>query len=681
MNFLALILIILSGIIIFFYYRFTNPPIKNGLKLILGILRFLFFAIVIMLIFNPILHFSRTKKVPPTTIILVDSSASMLQPLNLKETKSQAAIRWEEELNDYLYEQNILHTKVSFCNGLQPDSTTTDMFLALKELQENLKSANISDVILISDGLQHNNNSYPYIDALQFPVFPVILGEDLEMIDVSLDEVKVNNPLYLDTETEVSCRISGLPDEIPFTLSIYDENDRLLEKILITKNDNQRQFLLSFTPSELGYQKLLAEIKLQDKQEYTLDNNRREFLVSVVKNKIQFTLITSSLNWDITFIHRALTKNERFETILLEQRKEGYFKDNEPVSPLEELAETDVLILHNSDTFNFDGATLQAIENFVSRGGNILYLGKIDPELSSILPLQTTRFRETVQTTIFPTAAMENYQTFLVNSDEDLTEFWNSQPPITTYFYERKLQAEVIAKADIISENPVIAFSSYMQGHVLQWAGYDFFRWKMWEKSEEPWFDTFIINIGQWLLNAGISQRFLCSSDKMVYLEGESVEISAHLFDEKMNHVNGQDIKLNILQNDTLVAEKFFLEKDNSYITHIDVLKPGKFNYSAETILGKSIYKDKGQFLIEELTLEQSTQGIQKAYLQYIASRTNGNMIITQNDFEKLLSIPREIKIVKTSHEIELWKMWYLAVIAILLIATELFLRKKKGLL
>jgi len=681
MNLLALILIILSGIIIFFYYRFTNPPIKKSLKLILGILRFLFFAVVILLIFNPTLHFSRSKKVPPITIILVDSSASMLQPLNSDETKSQAATHWEQELNAYLGEHNILHDRVSFSNGLQQDSTTTDIFLALKELQEDSKFANISDVILFSDGLQHNNNSYPYIDELQFPVFPVLLGEDVEMIDISLDDVRVNNPVYLKTETEISCRISGLPDEIPFTLTIRDENDRLLEEKLIPKSDNKRQFSLSFTPSVLGYQKLFAQVQLQDKDEYTLDNNKREFLVSVVKDKAQFTLITSSANWDITFIHRALMKNERFETSMLMQRKEGYFQDNELVSPLEKLTETDVLILHNPNTFNFDKATLQAIENFVSRGGNILYLGKIDPELSSILPLQTTRFRETVQTTIIPTAVMGNYQTFLVSRDEALASFWNALPPITTYFYERKPQTEIIAQADIVSENPVIAFSSQLQGHILQWSGYDFFRWKMWEKPDKPWFDTFIINIAQWLLNTDISQKFLCSSDKMDYLEGEPVEFSAHLFDEKMNLVNGQDIKLRILQNDSLVAEKYFIEKENSYKTNIDDLKAGNYSYLAETTLGNRIYKDEGQFLIETLTLEQSTQGIQQAYLQYIASKTNGNMIISPEDFEKVLKVQREFKIIKTTRDIELWKNWYLVVIAILLIATELFLRKKKGLL
>ena len=681
MNVLALLLIILSGIIIFFYYRITNPPINNNLKFLLGFLRFLFFAIVIMLIFNPTLHFSRTKKEKPMTIIMIDSSASMLQPLNPGETKSQSAQQWEKKLTTYLNEQNINHTTVAFSNGLQQDSTTTDIFLALKELQDDAKYPNISDVILISDGLQHNNNSYPLIDERHFPVFPVILGKDAEMIDVSLDEVMVNNPVYLNTETEISCRISGLPDSIQFLLSIYDENDQILEEKMISPNNNEKQFSLSFTPSKLGYQKHIAKVQLQNEKEYTLDNNSREFLVCVVKDKAQLTLITSSLNWDISFIHRALMKNDRLKTSLIVQRKEGYFQDSEPASLLEELSETDVLILHNSDRFNFDTATLEAIENFVSRGGNIFYVGKIDPELNSILPLQTTRFRETVQTIVIPTTIMENYQTFLVDRNKGLASFWNALPPVTTYFYERKPNTEVIAQADIVSENPVIAFSSYLQGHVLQWSGYDFFKWKMWEKPDEPWFDTFIINIAQWLLNADISQRFLCSTGKMSYLEGESVEFSAHLFDEKMNLVSAQNIKLQIFQNDSLVTEKFFIEKDNSYKVDFEDLKAGKYTYSSETALGKNIFKDDGQFLIERLTLEQSTRGLQQAYLQYIASKTNGELLTVSDDFEKILRVERGSIVIKTSRDIELWKKWYLAVIAILLIATELFLRKKKGLL
>jgi len=130
-----------------------------------------------------------------------------------------------------------------------------------------------------------------------------------------------------------------------------------------------------------------------------------------------------------------------------------------------------------------------------------------------------------------------------------------------------------------------------------------------------------------------------------------------------------------------LLQKNILLKKKNSYKTSLDDLNAGNYSYLAETTLGKIIYKDEGQFLIEKLTLEQSTRGIQKAYLQYIASKTKGDMLTSPENFKKLSGVKREMKIVKKSHEIELWKKWYLAVIAILLIATELFLRKKKGLL
>ncbi|MBN2018322.1 MAG: hypothetical protein JW794_09380, partial [Candidatus Cloacimonetes bacterium] len=384
----------------------------------------------------------------------------------------------------------------------------------------------------------------------------------------------------------------------------------------------------------------------------------------------------------ITFVHRVLKKNDRFETSLIARKEEGYFLGNNKVSLEEKIADSDVLILHNPETFNFDTqSVVQSIETFVSRGGNILYLGKIDPSLSHILPIKESRYKQTVQTVIMPTAAMQNYQTFSMNRDVSPESFWNSLPPITTYFYESKPRTEVLARADIVSENPVIVFSSYLQGHVLYFSGYDFYRWKMWEDIKKPWFDQFFINIGQWLLNTDVSQKFMCSSEKLSYMEGETVEFSAHIFDEKMNLVKNQDIKISIYRDDSLVQEKFLIEKDNHYSIEFRDLASGKYTFFAEAILGRKIFKDTGSFLIEERTLEQSTQGIQTAYLQYIASKTKGKMIVENSDLTHLLEIVRKNMVIKTTRDIELWKKWYLAVIAIFLVATELFLRKKKGLL
>ena len=287
-----------------------------------------------------------------------------------------------------------------------------------------------------------------------------------------------------------------------------------------------------------------------------------------------------------------------------------------------------------------------------------------------------------VQTTILPTSLMENYQTFMIKSDESLTSFWRSLPPITTYFYDSKPQTEIIAQADIISTNPVIAFSFYSKGNVLQFSGYDFYRWKMWEKSNNPWFDNFILNVGQWLLNTDISKRFICLPDKMDYTEGETVEFSAQLYDEKMNIVHVQDIKLIIAKNDSIYIEKFLHEEDNAYTTEILDLQPGKYSYYAETSLGKYKYNDEGEFLIEERTLEQSSHGIQTAYLEYIASKTGGRIIAEENALASNLDdVPREYQKISIVKEIELWRKWYVPILALLLIITELFIRKKKGLL
>ncbi|HEX37394.1 MAG TPA: hypothetical protein ENG70_00805 [Candidatus Cloacimonetes bacterium] len=604
----------------------------------------------------------------------------MGQLLNTSETKSKRASTWLDSITNYFDDQGINYQSVSFTNGLTKDSTKTDIILSLDEISKSDIYSNISNIILISDGLHHNINNFILLDNYTIPVFPVLLGKYEEQPDIILEEVTVNNPVYLDTKTEIRITIRGIPENETFEITLLENNETLLTR-LIKNEGNQKNYTLEFTPRKIGYRQLTARISVDNLREENVLNNQKNFLLNVVKNKAKITLITSSPNFDIAFIHRALQKNDRYELIFIDRRKNGYYHQNQPVQLGEIITTSDVLVLNNLDAFDFDAEIYRIIENFMARGGNIFYSGKIDKQLASLLPLQTSRFKDTIESTILETAAMNNYKSFSIQSLTTQSGFWNALPPITTYFYTPKPQAEVIAKADIASENPVIAFAKYLQGHVLQFSGYGFYKWKMWQKSEQQWFDGLILNIIQWLLNADVSQRFICSTNKLSYLEGEQVEFSAYLFDEKMNTVNNQDILVEIIRQDTTIEKKYMVEENGKYQLNIKDLIDGSYAYKAETTLGQRLYQFKGEFLIEDRTLEQSTRGIQKSYLEFIASKTGGSIINNVQELSNLDKIRQESIEFTSTIDFELWKQWYLPIFALLLLVIELIIRKKKGLL
>ena len=674
------ILAIISALLVFLYYRRTNPPISKSLKWLLAILRFLFFLIILIILITPILNLNKKRTQQPLTAIANDISSSMTQRQKNEMSKAEFEDEWNSKLQDFLDKNAIKYKNYDFSNGLDGDTNRTDIFLSLSQIQKKERDKNLADIILISDGLNHNNNNFTLLKEINKPISVVILGENPEYVDISIRKVLTNNPIFLNTETEVQITVEGLKKGQDIEVSLYKKNS-LISRKKFKDVQGLEEISLAYTPRSLGFKKMRVTVELEKVSEINLNNNKREFLLNVVKDKAQIAIITSQLNWDVTFIHRALKKNEKLKVNLIEKRKDGYYLENDEISVSDIVTNCDLLILGNSDEFHFSNSVYKEIKNFIKRGGNLIYLDKIDDELNDILPLGKSKYKEGVTTTILLTNLADNYQTFTIgDSEKNSQELWATLPPIITYFYTAQKNTEVIAVANLPTKNPVLAFSNYFNGHILMFAGNGLYRWKMWENPTNKWFDEFVNSIVNWLINTDIKKRFICSTDKLEYLEGEPIDFSALLFDEKMNTIPKQDILLKIT-NDNEVIEKYLTEKDNEYFISVDGLKQGKYNYRAECILGNNLLISEGGFLIDSVTLEESTTGLNNSFLKFVASQTDGKVIKTENDFKELLAIQRRVKQIVTTKEMELWKKWYIPVIAIFLISLELFIRKRKGLL
>jgi len=674
------VLAIISALLVFFYYHKTNPHISTSLKWILGIIRFSFFFIVLILLITPTLHFHRGKKQQPFSAIALDISGSMNQIFANETTKKTISKEFVSKLEDFLNKKNINYKIYNFSNGLQSDTLKTDIFLSLNEIQKKEKGQNLSDIILVSDGLNHNNNNFPVLKEINIPVSVAILGENPKYLDIAIKDVITNNPVYLNTETEIKVVVEGNLYGKDILVKLWDE-DKLVSSKNFSNIGKSNEFLISYTPTNIGFKKMRISVELKGENESNLINNQREFLLNVVKDRAQILIITSQLNWDIAFIHKALAKNEKLKVNLIEKRKDGYYLENDKVSVADFLVQSDLLIMHNRNRFGFTDKIYNEIKNFVKRGGNILYIDKVDKKLNDILPLYQSKYVKEVSVNLLLTSLADDYKTFSIReSGKEMKKILEELPPISAYFYSPQKNAEVLAVADLPTQNPVIAFSSYFDGNVLMLAANSLYLWKMWEDPQSEWFDEFFNSIVQWLINTDIKKRFICATNKLQYMEGEPVDFSALIFDERMNMISNQDILLKVKKDDEII-EKYLTEQDNKYLTTLDGLTKGKYHYKVECVLGNNLLVDKGEFLIEPLPLEESSTGINTSFLKFIASQTDGKIVEDEEDFENLLTIRREPKQIVLTTEIELWKKWYIPVVAILLISSELFIRRRKGLL
>lgn len=629
------------------------------------------------------MHFTRKRTQPPVTAIAMDVSQSMMQPLENGKTKRQAAQNYLSHIQNFLDRKNRNYQIYQFSDGLNSDTTRTDILLSLSEIQKALQDQNLTDIILLSDGLNHNNNNFYLLDQMHIPISSILLGAPPQYLDIGISRVLTNNPVYLGVETEIKVELESTHPDQNIILTLW-KGEQSLARHEFSDIDKIDEATFSYIPQSLGFQQLRITVEPEEGEEINLSNNEREFMLNVVKSRAKITLISSQLNWDATFFHRALKKNDKFDVRLVEHRKDGYYFENEPMQPAELLSETELLVLHNPDRFYFTQEEYQAIKNFVQHGGNIIYLDKIDPQLEEILPLIHTPHTGEINTSIRLTPQAENYQSFSLGStSQETNEMWENLPPVYLHFYDAKPEANVLAQAQLLTNNPAIVFSKYFDSNILMFALNGLYRWKMWEETDHPWFDKFVNSVANWLINADITKRFQCATDKLQYMTGESINFSALLFDESMNTIPGQDILLKITpktEGETTI-EKYLTEKENKYTATVENLEAGQYRFEAICTVGSKKLVSSGEFLVEKTPLEQSTIGLNTTFLNFIASKTNGLMIKDIEEIEKLGQIERTPKIVEQVEEIELWKQWYIPLLAIIFVSFELFVRKRKGLL
>ena len=103
---------------------------------------------------------------------------------------------------------------------------------------------------------------------------------------------------------------------------------------------------------------------------------------------------------------------------------------------------------------------------------------------------------------------------------------------------------------------------------------------------------------------------------------------------------------------------------------------PGKYKFEISDKTSHS--QTEGEFMISQYSPESRDNGINISLLSYISNKTYGKLI----DDPDLLEIPTaEKEITKIRSEIPIYKKWYLITFFLLVFCTELFLRKRWGLL
>ena len=713
-------LFVLAIFLAFLTYKRTYPPISKRKKTLLLSLRIVALFSLFLLLSEPILTIARRFVQEPVVAILLDTSKSM----NLKGTQASRKeelgnllksdllekLTSKSELEIYGFADTIFPLNLK---GDYPDSLgkATSIGEATKSVEEKLKDKNLRGILILSDGANNLGEDPIFVArSKNIPVYTCGIGEYAPPKDIAIERIVYNDIGYVDNKIPIQVDIShhGF-DKLKTPVSIKKISrgggkETLTQKNLTLSTSGGTQTLeFEITPQEEGIHQYELTVPQQE-EELVRENNRRIFSIKVLKSKIKVLVVTGSLNWEYTFLKRALEKDKNIElkSLVYGENREiilGRFPQGE-----KDLSQFDILIFVDPPDFIFTQHK-EKINDFVFRnGGATLFLlgrdfieSKAFMEASSILPFDlkgaTIRYVSTNLSLELTAEGRLHPTTRLVENSEENLKVWSELPPFLGVVSLGSASTDAAAlttfrnPSDPKSILPGIVVRNYGKGKMMAATVTPFWRWDflLWGIGKDNQsYQKLWNNSVRWLVTREDMDLVNIFTDKKIYKSGERINFKAKIFDQNYQKIKDASVLLKIKTEASADSEMLSLSLDlmGDYTGTLRSLSPGKYLFQGEVFRDETrIGSKKGEFTVEEYSLEDVDLNTDFDLLRRMAEVSGGKFYEKDQIGNLVTDIELAEKQEERTKEIQLWNHPILLILFIGCLSVEWAIRKRAQLL
>ncbi len=342
----ALIAVVLAALVLAAYgLRREKRPMR---RFALLALRALTACALIALLLEPGLELMQTARIKGRLVVMLDGSRSMAFPArpagtatNGKDAQSRASIAgaWLTEHGaDLAALQDRFQVEyATFAGELQAtdlarlttapptNGAHTDILGALESAADPGGSSRpLSAVLLISDGADNEKlakgverSEAKKLQALGVPVNTLTVGEgglkDLAVSGLKIDDFAfVRNPLSLEVTLKSLGFTSPEADGIPVVLT---REGRVVasQKVSLGK-DGSATIKFQFTPDQTGEFVYTVSVPVFP-GETAVDNNKRAFVLKVIRDRVRVLLVCGRPSWDERFLRGLLRQDPNVDLV------------------------------------------------------------------------------------------------------------------------------------------------------------------------------------------------------------------------------------------------------------------------------------------------------------------------------------------------------------------------------
>lgn len=688
----------------YFYYRKTLPPLSALRRASLSVIRSASVVLVFFLLLQPIIHFTLEHRQPAVVGVLLDNSASM----KIVDGKVPRSDSLQFILNKLLPVQNrdsvvfALYTFQQNIRRFSGDSLDfsgqqTNISHALESIIDTLLPRNLQSVVLVSDG-QFNQGANPLGIAGKSPVpiFTVGIGDTVPPKDLRITGLQANPVAYLGEEIPLTVRFlqKGFSSGNVFVKLWQGKKLLEVKKSEIPPTSFEQKVQFKIRPEKAGEFRYSVEVEPL-KGESTTRNNRKSFMVRILKRKVRALLVSGMPNFDQRMIIYALRQNKDIRLQVLTERKGGgFFEHSEQVKPDSQ----DVFILLGFPTRYTRAAFLDRIFNSVRKRKRpfFLLLSRTTDlrklaAWQAVLPIEISSvLREEKKVIPYLTISGKLHPvTRLDENPQRVLAMWHDLPPVSSFgrrlVWKKGSSALLEASgSEQVKPYPVLAAAVLKGTKSLLLAAANVGSWHL-QLQEDPardtFFQAFLERSLKWLVNREDIQRIQIKPRQKIFTVGETVEFSGSVLDEFYQPLNDAEVQIE-LKSDGFRRQDVMPGQGDRYSYRTSGLPPGTYRYSVSARRNnRQIGKAVGNIVIEPFELELLEPGTNRALLQEIAQKSSGKYFTAKKFVDQLGSMSFRRQIHWSHREHTLWNKTYWLGVIVLLLAAEWFLRKRWGLL
>lgn len=733
-------------------------PLSPGRRRVLVALRVATVVAVAVLFLQPGVRLENVSRVRNHVAILLDASRSMGLPGEDSETRlgdvramldrsAGVLAAWREMHQVDFYGFSDHARPVGDAAQVAADGDSTRILSALDDLAARFQPGDLAAVVVVSDGADNgalgeavggdagegDDGEVPAaaraaVDRLGVPIHAVFTGpaappKDIAVVDVAYDDFAfVRNAVSIEAEIGVS----GYEDLLlPVTLR---QDDVLLgTRMLETRRGESRyRFEFEFVPDQTGKAVFTLEVGVGPGERVTV-NNRQQFVIRVIRDKIRVLQVVGRPSWDERFMRKLLKKNPNVDLISFFILRTGASidiarRDELSLIPFptqelfeEQLGSFDLIVFQN---FTYRGYQMRQylplIREYVRNGGGFVMMGgdlsfasggyaatPIEEFLPVVLPGERSELIETGRFAARLTEAGQRHPISRLSLvPEENEKVWAELPMLSGV---NRVSA-VRPGATVLVEHPtlrvgdgaapVVVAGGFGEGRVLAVTTDSTWHWDFLAAGaggDNRHYYKFWGNAIRWLIRDPALKPVRVEADRDRYPLGGAVTVVTRVVDEDYRPAGDVEVRLTFEravfdgagQMQRAVVEQVVGRTDaaGEYVARYEPPGDGAWYVTAQAAVGGSEMADDDVFVVATDPVELRETAARSGPLAAVVAAGGGELRTLDEGIEGLRRVEPRVAKVNRRRDVPIWSSGWWLLLAVLLPSAEWFLRRRWGLL